>query len=195
MAGLATPPRLVRRELDKSRRGAAQAAAMGVKKVKQGFKEAKGYWQPQYDYGQDQLNAFQQWGQDPDAITSDPSYQWRLNQGAEALENSAIAGPQGIYSGNFAKDMTDYAQGAASQEYQNEFARWMQKLLYGEDATQSMGDLAANQGMAVGNMLTGAGQNEFMNKLATAQEVRGTAGAFNNILKSWFPTSGGQPSG
>lgn len=191
MAGLASPPRLVRRSLDKSRRSAREAAARGIQKVKQGFKQARGYWQPQYDYGQDTLEAFKGWSADPNAITSDPSYQWRLDQGSEALENSAIA-RGGMLSGNFAKDLTNYAQGAASQEYGNEFNRWMQKLLYGEDATSSMADLAANQGIAVGNMLTGAGQNEFQNKLATARAVGDAATRFQNILSAWMPS--GRPS-
>jgi len=190
MGGLALPPRLVRRGLDKGRREASRAAAQGIAEVRKGFGDARGYWQPQYDYGQKALSDFETWGQDPNAITSDPSYQWRLGQGQEALENSAIA-RGGMLSGNFAKDLTNYAQNAASQEYGNEFNRWMQKLLYGEDATSSMADLSANEGLALGRLYTGKGQNEFQNRLATAGAVGDAATRFQKILGSWMPSGAG----
>lgn len=189
MGGLASPPRLVRRSLDKSRRKSSRMAAEAEGLARAGYEEGKGYWRPQYDYGQTALQDFQTWGQDPNAITSDPSYQWRLGQGREVLENSAIA-KGGMLSGNFARDLTDYAQGAASQEYQNEFNRWMQKLLYGEDATSAMSDLAVGQGLSTAGIRAGAGQNEFQQKLATAGAVGDAATRFQNILGSWMPSGG-----
>lgn len=57
-------------------------------------------------------------------FTSDPSYQWRLNQGQQAVERSYAA--KGLLgSGNVLTALTDYAQGAASQEYQAQFGRVM----------------------------------------------------------------------
>ena len=57
-------------------------------------------------------------------FTSDPSYQWRLNQGQQAVERSYAA--KGLLgSGNVLTALTDYAQGAASQEYQAQFRRVM----------------------------------------------------------------------
>src|SRR5262245_29421371 len=52
----------------------------------------------------------------------DPSYQWRLQQGQEALQKSA-AMRGGLQGGGTLKALTNYAQGAASQEYQNAFNR------------------------------------------------------------------------
>jgi hypothetical protein len=52
----------------------------------------------------------------------DPSYQWRLQQGQQALERSAAA--RGGMGGGTLKAMTRYAQGAASQEYQAAFDRF-----------------------------------------------------------------------
>jgi hypothetical protein len=55
-------------------------------------------------------------------ITQDPSYQFRLQQGQQALENSASA--RGLLrSGGTMKDLIDYGQNAASQEYQNAYNR------------------------------------------------------------------------
>jgi hypothetical protein len=59
-----------------------------------------------------------------DELQSDPSYQFRLQQGLGALKNQAAA--KGLLqSGGFAKGLSDYAGQSASQEYQaaNERAR------------------------------------------------------------------------
>lgn len=56
-------------------------------------------------------------------FTTDPSYQWRLEQGQKALEQSASA-RGGLLTGQAAADITNYGQNAASQEYQNAFGRY-----------------------------------------------------------------------
>jgi hypothetical protein len=60
----------------------------------------------------------------PTGVTeqNDPGYQFRLQQGQQALENSAAA-RGGLFSGNTAKALSDYAQGSASNEYQNVYNR------------------------------------------------------------------------
>lgn len=58
---------------------------------------------------------------------SDPSYQWRFDQGQQAVERSQAA--KGLLnSGNAAIELQQYGQGAASQEYQAEFQRTLQGL-------------------------------------------------------------------
>lgn len=54
--------------------------------------------------------------------TSDPSYQFRLQQGQQALERSAAAKGM-LGSGNILQALQDYGQGAASQEFQNQYNR------------------------------------------------------------------------
>lgn len=59
---------------------------------------------------------------DANSIYADPSYQFRLNQGAQALQNSAAA--KGVLnSGGTLQDILNYGQGAASQEYSNIYDR------------------------------------------------------------------------
>lgn len=57
-----------------------------------------------------------------DNFSEDPGYQFRLNQGLEALDRQ-YAARGGLGSGNRMIGITDYAQGMASQEYQNSFDR------------------------------------------------------------------------
>jgi hypothetical protein len=65
-------------------------------------------------------------------LQSDPSYQWRLGQGQQALERSAAA-RGGALSGGALKDLANYAQGAASQEYQNAYGRWSNDRAFAAD--------------------------------------------------------------
>lgn len=62
--------------------------------------------------------------QAPTGVTeqNDPGYQFRLQQGQNALQNSAAA-RGGLLSTGTAKNLNDYAQGAASQEYGNVYNR------------------------------------------------------------------------
>ncbi len=62
---------------------------------------------------------------DGNNFQTDPSYQWRLQQGQKALEQSQAA-RGGALGGGALKAITNYGQGAASQEFQNAFARFRQ---------------------------------------------------------------------
>lgn len=55
-------------------------------------------------------------------MQQDPSYQFRLNQGQQALERSGAARGVTNTGGNL-KDILDYGQNAASQEYGNIYNR------------------------------------------------------------------------
>lgn len=59
-------------------------------------------------------------GQD---IYDDPSYQFRLNEGLNAVQSGA-AGQGGLLSGATQKALMNYGQQAASQEYQNAYNRF-----------------------------------------------------------------------
>jgi len=183
----------------KFKRKMAESAAWNQKardQIGTSYGEAKDYQRPWYDYGQESLSGFKAWGADPNSITSDPSYKWRLGQGTEALENSAAA-RGGLLSGNTGKALQDYGQGAASQEYANEFGRWMQKLGIGQNASSNMSNLATGEGNALASLLSHQGDNTFNQFLKGAQEVRAAENDFNNVLQSWVPSSagGGSPTG
>jgi hypothetical protein len=61
----------------------------------------------------------------PEDILNAPGYQFRVNQGTNALQNSAAA--KGLTrTGGTLKDLLEYGQNFASQEYGNEFNRALQ---------------------------------------------------------------------
>jgi hypothetical protein len=73
------------------------------------------------------------------ALDQDPGYQFRLQQGIDALQNSA-ASRGGLKDPNTARAIQDYGQQSASQEYGNAYNRALQTY-----QTNTGTDLAANQ--------------------------------------------------
>jgi len=163
-------------------------------KINEGYDKASGYWEPWQESGKNWLNEYNTWRQDPNAVTSDPSYQWRLNQGVNALENSAAA-RGGLLSGNTARGITDYAQNAASQEYGNQFARWMANLGLGQSATSNISGIERGRANALAALLGQRSQDVFNQTLGSAAEIRAAEAGLNNILQSWVPASGGGGGG
>lgn len=116
---------------------------------------------------------------------ADPGYAFRLAQGTQALENSAAA--RGLLkSGRTMAGIQDYAQGLASQEYQNAFNRYYAErnalinpleALRGsaQTASTTMGGAASQYGVNAGNLMTSAAN-------AAAAGRVGSANAFANAL-------------
>lgn len=169
-----------------------------------GNTSAQGYGSATRNFG---MSDFQQ----------DPGYQWRLQQGQQALERSAAA-RGGLLSGRAAKDMTAYSQGAASQEYGNAYNRFqtnranqlnpLQSLAgMSQTASGAMANAAGQYGTNVGNTLTNTA-NQVGNNMMQAGNARasgyvGQANALNsgisnginafqnyNTMNRLFPTTG-----
>lgn len=172
----------------KAKNEALYYAQQGINEMKKSYNKAIGYQQPYYDFGTNSLKEFQAWEDNPEF--SDQSYDWRFQQGQNAVENSAAASGMGL-SGNALRAVTDYGQNAASAEYANEFQRWMQKLGIGTGAAANMSNLKAQRGNNLLSARTGMGQNAFNNTLASAAEIRQAELGLNTILQSWMPAQFG----
>jgi hypothetical protein len=77
-------------------------------------------------------------------LYQDPGYQFRLNEGLNAVQNR-MAGRGLIGSGAELKGLTDYAQGAASQEFGNAYGRMMQ------DQANRQADFESDRGFGMAN--------------------------------------------
>jgi hypothetical protein len=152
---------------------------------KQMYTEGVKRQEPWYDAGVDALKRIQSGvaaggefsgkftGQ---SIYTDPSYAWRLGQGQRALEQSAAA--RGVqFSGGTQAALVDYAQNAASQEYQNAYTRFY------ADQDRTLGRLGA---LASSGSNTAAGLAGLGSNLAgsTAQIAQTSAANQSNWLTS-----------
>lgn len=118
----------------------------------------------------------------------DPGYQFRLQQGEQALQRAASAGGR-LYSGRAMKDLSAYNSGQASQEYGNAYNRYNndQTTRYnrlsnmagiGQTANSALSTAGTNYANAAGNNAISTGNNT-----ANAQLAAGNANASG--YQSW----------
>lgn len=122
--------------------------------------------------------------------TADPGYQFRLAEGQKALERSAAA--RGLLSsGSTLKGIENYAQGAASQEYQNAFNRYqtnranqlnpLQSLMgAGQTSANTLTNAAGVQGQNQANTTMAAGQARASGYVGAGNALSGALGSIGN---------------
>lgn len=114
----------------------------------------------------------------PSDLTTDPSYQWRLQQGQRALQSSAAARGT-LMTGQGLADINNYAQGAASQEYQSAYDRFMnnQNTLFNRLQTMAGSSQNAAGGLgALGSQVASGMAGTLQSGTAAANDLR-TSGA------------------
>lgn len=111
----------------------------------------------------------------------DPGYAFRLQQGKQAVANGNSAG-DGALSGAAYKDLIDYNQNSASQEYGNSFNRYQATQGSIFDRLSALATLGQNAAAGVGAQGTQLAGNagQFLSNAGTAQGS-GIVGAGNAI--------------
>lgn len=122
-----------------------------------------------------------------DGFEASPGYQFRLQEGQNALERGMNA--SGLYgSGAMGRALSDYGQGTASAEYGDHMNRLASLAGLGQTAMQSMNQAGQSYAGAVGNnLMTGAGRagSAYMNAgAAQAQGYAGMSAGFNSTLNN-----------
>lgn len=133
-------------------------------------------------------------------VTKDPGYQFRMDQGIEALDKSAAARGR-LLSGAQQKGVTDYSQNVASQEYANAYAReanekarkynMLSGLSSGGQASAAGQAQATSQlGQQTSNILSNLGQSQAQSQYAQGQAragaYQGMAQAGNQAAQNWL---------
>lgn len=142
-------------------------------------------------------------------LMNDPSYQFRLQQGQDALAQNQVAGGLNL-SGAAAKQMNDYSQNVASTEYANaynraynqfnndrnfDYTKWLNeskqyyenlsRQLSGLDNVNKTGITAnTNQANALQGLAGATGNNAAQNAAATAMANNADASTYADLIKS-----------
>ena len=131
----------------------------------------------------------------------DPGYQFQLQQGQQALQNSQAA-DGGVLSGAALKGLINYNQGVASTGYQNAWNRWntQQSNTYsrlgslaqlGESAASNQASGASTFAGGISNTITGAGNAQASGTVGAANAV--SNGATNLAGYYYLNGSGSAP--
>jgi hypothetical protein len=81
---------------------------------------------------------------------SSPDYQYALDQGMQGLDRSAAARGK-LFSGGYGQDLTKYAQGMATQNYNNFYGKLAGLSNTGQGTATNLGALGQNYANAYGN--------------------------------------------
>jgi hypothetical protein len=115
-----------------------------------------------------------------DAFKASPDYQFRMDEGMRALENSAAA-RGGLLSGNFARGAQQFGQGLASTEFSNYFDRLFRTSQIGANAASAGAGLGANMAGQIGNTIMGQGQAQASGTVGAANAL---GGGINNAANN-----------
>ena len=140
-------------------------------------------------------------------IKADPGYQFRMDEGVEALDKSAAARGR-LLSGAQNKAITGFAQDTASQEYGNAYARYADQYTKENDAKKQKYNMLAGisqQGQASaarqagatsqlaqtgGNIMAQSGRSQNIAQQnignARAGAYQGQATAVNQAAQNWM---------
>lgn len=123
-------------------------------------------------------------GQD---IYSDPSYQFRLQQGQDAIQSSAAA-KGGLLSGPTLKALQNYSQDYASQEYGNAYNRFNADQTNRYNRLSNIIGIGQNAAAQVGNAGAQTAQAVANNTMAGANSIAagqvGSANAWSNTANN-----------
>lgn len=114
----------------------------------------------------------------------DPGYQFQLQQGQNALQNSQAA-QSGVLSGAALKDLMSYNQGMANTAYQNAFDRWNTQntntynrlsglLGIGENAAVGAGNTGAQTTANIGNTMMSGASAQAAGQVGVANALTGS---------------------
>lgn len=174
---------------NKSSKAAKRAAAAAAEEIRQSRARAIGYQQPYYQSGNLALSPLTGLltGQQYDASTgsttalspeqrlalfqTSPGYQFRLDQATKNLQASQAA-RGGLLSGGAAKELTQYSQGLASDEYNNYINNLFGLAGIGQNAATSMGNYEVGAASQIADYTQAQG-------LAQAQGSANTGNAFS----------------
>lgn len=157
--------------------------------------QAKGNYQPYLDVGNQATYTLGQLmggggnnAPNYGSFFQDPSYQFAQSQGQRGA--LAAANSQGVgLSGGTLKDLSEFNQGLASQQYGNYFNRLMGLSQIGQNAAAGLGNLATGQATNATNAATSIGNTTMGIGQANASGIVGGTNALTGGINSGITNS------
>jgi hypothetical protein len=125
---------------------------------------------------------------DYSSFNASPDYQWTLSEGMKGLDRSAASKGR-LYSGGYGEDLTRYAQGAASTQYNNYYNKLADMAGVGSTTATQLGGLGQNYANQFGNAQSNMGNARASGYVNQANTNSSLAGGIANSFADWY---GGQ---
>lgn len=181
----------------KQQEAAAREAAAYQKEV---YGEAKQNFEPYLNigknatyslaslYGYNGANGANANGGKPDysGFYDSPDYNFARDQGQRATQN-VLSAQGNLLSGGGLAALNSFGQGLASQQYGNYFNRLMGLSGVGQNAANSLGQMATGQAQMVGNSLQSIGQAQASGTVGQTNALSGgVSGVANSLALPYF---------
>ena len=130
------------------------------------------------------------------ALEAYPGYQFALGQGTQAIDRSAAAKGT-LLSGGTLKDLTNYAQGAASSNFGNYLSGLNSLASLGESAGSQTGNIGASIASGIAGTQTAAGTANASGTVGATNAATGalSGGVNNYLLMQALANRNNNPSG
>lgn len=158
----------------------AGAANHATDVQQQMFNQVRQSLAPYMATGQIGLNEINALLKDPSMVTKLPGYQFQMDQGTAAIDNSASS--QGL-TGNTLKSLTQFGQGLGSSYYNNFWNQAMGLADLGQNSAAGVGQMSGQVGQSIGNNIIGAGNAIAAGQVGSAQAL---AGGVNGGIQNWL---------
>ena len=119
-----------------------------------------------------------------------PDYQFALDQGMKGLDRSAAARGR-LYSGGYGQDLTNYAQGMATQNYNNFYDKLAGISRTGSGTAQNLGALGQSYANSMGTALQNNAANRTSAYNSQANAWGNAATQIGGIAGNYFGNKGG----
>lgn len=110
-----------------------------------------------------------------------PGYEFRFQEGVNALDKSAAARGK-LFSGGYGRELQRYGQGLATSEFGNYANRLSALAGIGQTATQQSGQLGVAAGQQVGQSAANIGQSIMAGGTAQASGIVGAGNVWQNAI-------------
>jgi hypothetical protein len=122
-------------------------------------------------------------------LTKMPGYQFSLDQGTKAIENSAAARGTS-FSGNTLRDLQSFGQGQASLQFNDYMTRLAGLANMGQSAASGVANQGANllagQGNSLAQGIMGAGNAQAAGTIGQANAINSTIGGLTPLIGGLF---------
>lgn len=164
----------------KAAKAQVQAAQMGIDEMRRQFDLNRTDLAPWREAGGAAIGqgyAMLQPGYDH---TTSPGYQFRLDEGTRAVENSAASKGM-LMSGGTLKDLTRFAQGVAADDYNDQFNRMMAVAGGGQQAATAGAQMGQQTAGGIADLYTQQGNARASGYVGQANALGNTIGQIAQI--------------
>jgi hypothetical protein len=163
----------------------AAAAQAAIQQTEQNYQRTAANLNPYIDAGSSALAQMQKLNSgDYSSFTASPDYQFSLNQGLQGLDRSAAARGS-LYSGGHSADVLNFAQGLASQNYNNYYSKLAGLAQGGQNAASNLGSVGTGNAAAIGGYLTNSGNAQAEGYINSANATSNMMGQLAGAYGMW----------